>query len=429
MKTKIQGVKGARDFYPEDMQARNWLYSKIRHVSELYGYQEYDGPFLEHLDLYAAKSGEELVKEQSYVFQDRGGEWITLRPELTPSLARMVAQQQGQLTFPLRWWSFGPMWRYERPQKGRTREFFQWNIDLVGIDTPEADAELVAVAADFLKTAGLSSDQVVLKINDRQLLEDELTKLGLEKSLHAGVFRLIDRIDKLSPEDWRNYGRDEIGLSIAQLDGITQMMRNERLWESSEKMIRFFDSISALGIRQFVEYDPQIVRGLQYYTGVVFEAWDRAGQFRAVLGGGRYDNLVEDVGGSPLSGVGFAMGDVVINLLLKHFGISLIDINSKNQPILVSVFDQPHMAASQQLAAELRTAGFRTSCYPEAAKLSKQFKYADKLGCPLVLIIGPDELVHETVSIKNLLHRDQVTIPRRDLPNYIYHLLALDPAS
>src|SRR5512139_651616 len=159
MKQTIQSLKGTRDFYPYEMAVRNWLYETIRQVSESFGYQEWDGPFLETLELYAAKSGEELVKEQSYVFPDRGGDQLTLRPELTPTLARMVAQRQGELVYPLRWWSFGPFWRYERPQKGRTREFFQWNIDLLGPNSPEADAELVAILALFFKTVGLSSSE------------------------------------------------------------------------------------------------------------------------------------------------------------------------------------------------------------------------------------------------------------------------------
>src|SRR4030065_2828218 len=167
MKGIIQPLKGTRDFYPEIMAVRTWLYNTIRQVSESFGYQEYEAPFLESIELYAAKSGEELVKEQSFVFPDRSGNLITLRPELTPSLTRMIAKRTRQLTFPLRWWSFGPFWRYERPQKGRTREFFQWNIDLVGIDTPEADAELVAIITSFFKRVGLSPQQTVILVNNR----------------------------------------------------------------------------------------------------------------------------------------------------------------------------------------------------------------------------------------------------------------------
>jgi histidyl-tRNA synthetase len=177
----VRSVKGTRDFYPQEMAKRQWIYNHLKAVSESYGYQQFDGPCLETLELYAAKSGEELVKEQSFVFNDRGGDQITLRPELTPSLARMIAEKQIELAFPVRWWSYGPFWRYERPQRGRTREFFQWNIDLIGSDTVEADAELVAVASSFMRSVGLGPEQVKLRYNDRELMDQAFSDLGVER--------------------------------------------------------------------------------------------------------------------------------------------------------------------------------------------------------------------------------------------------------
>src|SRR5512146_1000627 len=206
MKSIIQPVKGTRDFYPEQMAIRTWLYNTVRSVAESFGYQEYEAPILESLDLYAAKSGEELVKEQSYVFTDRGGSQIALRPELTPSLARMVAQKQDQLTFPLRWWSFGPFWRYERPQKGRTREFFQWNVDLLGAEAPEADAENVAVLATFFRRVGLDPSYVLIFVNDRRLMDASFQDLGIDKAQRAAVSAWIDRREKLEPKDWEASG-------------------------------------------------------------------------------------------------------------------------------------------------------------------------------------------------------------------------------
>ncbi len=188
MKTSIQSVKGTREFYPREMSVRHWIYSLVEDVSKSFGYAEYDGPFLERIDLYAAKSGEELVKEQAFVFADRGGDLITLRPELTPSLARMVAKRQNELVFPLRWWSFGPFWRYEKPQKGRTREFFQWNIDMIGVDSPEGDAELVAICAAVVKKAGLLPDQVKIIINHRKLMESKLEEIGISNSKRVFSF-------------------------------------------------------------------------------------------------------------------------------------------------------------------------------------------------------------------------------------------------
>jgi len=338
MKPTIQSVKGTRDYYPEEMAVRNFLYSTARKVSESFGYQEWDAPFLETLDLYAAKSGEELVKEQAFVFPDRGGDLITLRPELTPSLARLVAQRQKQLVYPLRWWSWGPFWRYERPQKGRTREFFQWNIDLIGVDTPEADAEMVSIAASFLREAGLASSQVNILVNNRKLINGELNALNIPGEQRKEVFRLIDRRDKMSAREWDTYATG-MGLSAAQLEGIKRFLADEELWRKSDDMRALFKMVDALGLTPYVRYAPHIIRGLDYYTGTVFEAWDCDGEFRAILGGGRYDNLVSDVGGDPLPAVGFAMGDLVISLVLKKFATLPPDLGASPARVLITVFD------------------------------------------------------------------------------------------
>jgi histidyl-tRNA synthetase len=278
MKNVIPSIKGTRDFYPEEMAMRDFLYATMRRVSESFGYQEYDGPFLESIDLYAAKSGEELVKEQSFVFPDRGGDLITLRPELTPTLVRMVAQRQRELVFPLRWWSWGPFWRYERPQKGRTREFFQWNVDIIGAVSPEADAELAAVMATFFKEVGLQPEEVKVLVNNRRLMEAELAKIGIGLDLRAAVFRLIDRRDKLSPADWDSYAL-ETGLRLPQLDGLKKLLADNELWQNSDELVRFFRAVEALGVSDYVVFAPHIIRGLDYYTGTVFEAQEQKGRY------------------------------------------------------------------------------------------------------------------------------------------------------
>jgi histidyl-tRNA synthetase len=411
MKTLIQSVKGTRDFYPEDMAVRNWLYNKIRRVAESFGYQEYEGPFLESIDLYAAKSGEELVKEQSFVFPDRGGDLLTLRPELTPSLARMVAQRQKQLVYPLRWWSFGPFWRYERPQKGRTREFFQWNIDMIGVDSPEADAELIAVAVAFFQETGLSPTQVQILVNNRQLINAEFEKMEIPQSQRAEVLRLIDRRDKMRPDEWESYAQ-ETGLSETQFTALSSLLANDELWRKSESLVRLFKALDALGVMPYVRFAPQIVRGLDYYTGTVFEAWDVEGEFRAMFGGGRYDNLVAAVGGDPLPATGFALGDVVMSLVLKKYDLIPAGLAASPAPVLVTVFNESMLAASISLAAELRQAGINVNCYPEATKLAKQFKFADRIGVKIVLVLGPDELNARQVTIKDLAAGIQTTTNR-----------------
>jgi histidyl-tRNA synthetase len=409
MKNIIQSVKGTREFYPAEMALRNWMYGKITQISQSFGYQEWDGPFLETIELYAAKSGEELVKEQSFVFPDRGGNLITLRPELTPSLARMVAQRQNQLIYPLRWWSFGPFWRYEKPQKGRTREFFQWNIDLIGVDCPEGDAELVAIAAEFFKAVNLSSNEVKILINDRRLMDQQMVKLGVTSSEQKkAMLSIIDRRDKLSAKDWEAYVL-ESGFSQGQLDGLKTVLNDKELYKTSPEVMRFFEALQALGVADYVAYDPRIVRGLDYYTGIVFEGRDVGENARAILGGGHYGNLVEDVGGTSLAGVGFAMGDVVLPLILEQFG-KLPELEVNPAPVLVTVFDDDCLVYSLGIATALRKADINVVTYPEAAKIGKQFKFADRINARYVIVAGPDERDQNILQIKDMQSGEQESV-------------------
>ena len=422
MKKIIPPVKGTRDFFPEQMAVRTWLYNTVRQVSESYGYQEWDAPFLETLDLYAAKSGEELVKKQSYVFTDRGGDEITLRPELTPSLARLVAARQTELAFPLRWWSFGPFWRYERPGRGRSREFFQWNIDLIGVSSPEADAELVAIAASFFKAVGLSPDQVRICINNRRFLDTEFDHLGFPADKKPEISALVDRRDKMEAAAWE-INANEIGLTNVQLDGLKTLLADSERWRKSDELVRLFSALESLGVSEYVRFDPNIVRGLLYYTGTVFEAFDISGSVRrAIFGGGRYDNLLRDVGGESLSAVGFAMGDVVVSLILQDLGlIPVLPISPA--PILVTVFSPELLPASLRLAADLRAAGMNVTSFPEPAKLPRQFKFADRMGMKIVLVIGPDEATAGKVTLKNLGDGTQFTLTREEILGAVQRIL------
>jgi histidyl-tRNA synthetase len=409
MKQLIRPVRGTRDFYPDQMAFRQWLYGKMKAVSQKFGYQEYDGPFLETLELYAAKSGEELVNDQSYVFQDRGGDRITLRPELTPTLARMVAQRQRELPRPVRWFSFGPFWRYERPQKGRTREFFQWNLDIVGVASPYADAEIVAILAEFLKSVGLTAQQVGIKVNNRRLMKARIEALGVDPGKVEGVYRLIDKLDKLSPADWLSYGKESVGLADSELERLRGMMNDREMWRESQDLVSFFGLVGDLGVSEFVEFDPSIIRGLAYYTDLVFEVWDRQGQFRAILGGGRYGNLLSDVGGEPMPGVGFAMGDVVIGLVLEQYGLKPT-LRPSPTRVLVTVFSPDLLGQSARIAAGLRAAGINVELYPEAARLDRQLKYANACGIPLAIIVGPDEAAAGKATVKNLASATQQVV-------------------
>ncbi len=412
MREIIQRVKGTREFYPEDMAFRTWLYAQMRAVSESFAYQEYDGPFLEKLELYAAKSGEELVKEQSFVFMDRGGSEVALRPELTPSLARMVAQRQNLLNYPLRMWSFGPFWRYEQPQKGRTREFFQWNIDLIGANSYQSDAELLAVCASFFKRVGLTPEQVRINVNNRRLMDSALAGIGIEGDGKALAFRMIDRRDKMRKDAWYEYGIDG-GMTAEKIDALVALLDNKDLWKESDELKEIFALLDKMGIGDYFAYDPEVIRGLLYYTGTVFEARDLSKDGRAILGGGRYENLVNEVGGDPLSGVGFAMGDVMIRVVLEKYGL-YPELKVQPADVMVTCFDAASLADSYAIAMKLREAGLNVSCYPEAVKLDKQIKYANKIGIKALVIAGPDELAAGKVTVKNLVARTQQTVGRAE---------------
>jgi histidyl-tRNA synthetase len=422
MSLKVKTVKGTREFYPEEMALRNYLYDKVRSASQAFGYQEYDGPFIEAIELYAAKSGEELVKKQSFTFEDRGGASVTLRPELTPSLARMIAAKQSELTYPVRWWSFGPFWRYESPQKGRTREFFQWNIDMLGVNSPEADAELIAVAATFLGSVGLSPERAQIHLSNRRLMDSQFDKLDISAENRLGVANLVDRRSKLDSGKWDAYAL-ELGLTQTQLDGLKNMLGNYDLWKQNDELTRTLTALEAMGVREYVKFDPNIMRGLLYYTGTVFEAFDTSGSLkRAIFGGGRYDNLLEEVGGQPLPGVGFAMGDVVIGIILQEAGL-LPDFAPTPAQVMVTLFEENLSPQSYKLAAELRDAGLNTIVYPEPAKLQKQFKFADKMKMKVALVLGPDEAENGQVVVKNLLKGEQALVAREALVESVKGLL------
>ncbi len=424
MKEVIKSVKGTRDFFPKEMAVRRWLIDHMRQVSTQFGFQEYEGPCIETIDLYAAKSGDELVKEQSFVFPDRSGELLALRPELTPTLARMIASKQNELVFPLRWWSFGPFWRYERPQKGRSREFYQWNVDLIGTDSIQADAEVIAVICEFLKSIGLIPEQVKILVNNRRLMDACLDDLGFTTDQKPSIHKLIDRIDKMSSNTWEQYAVD-ININPQQLKDLKNILNDDLMWEKSEELVELIESLKWLGFSEYIQFDPKIVRGLDYYTGTVFEAKEMTGNFRAICGGGRYDNLVADVGGSPLTGVGFAMGDVVIQLVLESLGLIPQTINQPNS-VFVTIFDGECMPFSYQIANLLRESGMNVILNPGIEKLNKQFKYADRLGVNFVIVVGPDEIRESTVTIRNLDKHNQFTVVIKEAVEFLSGLLAGD---
>ena len=324
-----QGVRGTRDFYPEDMRLRNWLFDNFTIASLSHGFEEYDAPVLEHEELYTRKQGEEITK-QLYNFQDKGNRNVSLRPEMTPSLARMVMAKAGSLPMPIKWFSIPQCWRYERTQRGRGREHYQWNIDIWGTTEISADAELISVLVTFFEEVGLTSGDIVIKISSRKVLEEVLGILGVKGNQFAQTCIIVDIMDKL-PSEVIEKQLSELGHSSEVVSSIQSVLGIKDM-ESLKKSLKgksvavselntLFDLIDSYGMSEWVEFDASIVRGLAYYTGSVFEAQDREGKFRAICGGGRYDNLLSTLGGKDLPATGFGFGDMVIMELLSDKGL------------------------------------------------------------------------------------------------------------
>lgn len=417
MSKKFQSLRGFSDLYPEKKALQNWLFEKMRKVSTKFGYQEFEGPILESLAIFEAKSGQELVSEQTFKFRDRGGRAVALRPELTPTLARMIAAKASQLAIPASWFSIGPFFRYEKPQAGRTRQFYQWNVDLIGPQTPEADAEVIAVAAQFLQELGLGPDRVVIKISDRSLLETRFEIIGIPKPKFAQILQIIDKKSKITKSEFEGQLK-RAGLTKEQIKDLGRILSDTDYATESDSLTAIFSNLKDLGFENFVNFDPTVVRGLDYYTGTVFEAYDRAQKFRAILAGGRYDNLISDFGGPKLGAVGFAAGDEVILEVLEYSG-KLPILPSEPPKILVTIFDESTLRESLKLASFLRKEGIATELYPEAAKLDKQIRFALKKGIPYMAIVGPEEAERKTVSVKILSTGEQLRVSQEALPGLL----------
>lgn len=408
--TIISPVKGTRDFYPADMPFRNWFLGKIKEISARYGYEEFDGPSIEYLELYSDKSSAEILSEQSFLLNDRDGKKLILRPEITPTMARMVAARSTQLTQPIRWWSFGRAWRYEKPQKGRTREFFQWEINLLGPESPVADAEMLALAADFFRSLGLSNDEVVIKVSDRSYFEQYLLQNDISKDLKMPILRIIDKADKLPRVEIITL-LNELNLTKVQSNAVIEFL-DKKDFSDSSWLSQVFEHLKNYGeLAKYIVFDPTIARGFDYYTRTVFEAWDKTGNLsRALFGGGRFDNLTQKVGGARVPGVGMAPGDVPIEALLLALGKipSLTPLSSK---VLVSVFDESTIKTSLAVATKLREQGIDVMCWPDTTtKLEKQLKFAISKDIPFFIIVGPDEIDKNLATIKNLQTREQKSV-------------------
>ncbi len=423
---KFQAVKGTRDFYPQEMAARNYVMDAWRRVSLRNGFEEYDGPIFEMLDLYRAKSGEGIVSELFH-FEDRGGRELALRPEMTPTLARMVAARANSLPRPIKWFSMPRLCRAERPQRGRLREFFQWNVDIVGVDEVLADAECIFVAVDFFREVGLSPADMVVRINSRSLLAALLTARGFEPARHPEIYAVLDKRDKLPPEVFaesiekvtRGPEEKSLLLAIGQAQGpggLTDLQAmtagNAAAEAELARLAELFRTLGVLGIAEYCEFSMGVVRGLAYYTGVVFEAFGKGGLQRAICGGGRYGQLLEVVGGPPMSGIGFGTSDVVIlDVLTELNRLPAQAAGGKQLDFYVFEADPELTDAAVALVARLRRAGFRAEFSYRRQAVGKQLRQASVYNAVRAVILGQEYKATQALAVKDLASGRQAEIP------------------
>ena len=411
-----QGVRGTRDFYPEDMRIRNWLFQKFHSSSLSHGFEEYDSPIIEHEELYTRKQGEEIT-QQLYNFEDKGGRKISLRPEMTPSLARMVMARSGALPLPIKWYSIPQCWRYERTQRGRGREHYQWNVDIWGMEGIEADAELLSVMVHMFRSVGLTHDDIAIRISSRKVLEEVLGSLEIDGDSFTKTCVIVDKMDKL-PADTVSAQLSELGISdssiatIQSVLGLTELSELKRMLSPGSPAVveleRLFQLLDSYGISEWTTFDASIVRGLAYYTGPVFEAHDKAGELRAICGGGRYDKLIGTLGGRDLPATGFGFGDMVIMELLSEKRL-LPDISNRVSDVVFSM-DESLREAAMRVSSKLRSTGRTVDLVLEPKRMKWVFKHAERTGAERLVMLMPDEWSSGRVKIKDLGTGDEMDV-------------------
>lgn len=404
-------LPGFRDFVPGELALRNHIFETWRRVSTRYGFHEYDGPPLEPLGLYVEKSGAEIV-EQLYNFDDKGGRRVALRPEMTPTLARILAERSRGIPKPIRWFSLPQLFRYERSQRGRLREHFQLNVDIVGESGVAADAEVLAVAVDAVRGLGLGEDDFLARVNDRRLVTRVLTALEVADDRHQDCLAVIDKAGRAGADvtdaRLRGLGLDAVAAETLRgliADGTWEHMRQRfaddpSVLEAMRPLAEHRAILDAMGLGGYVQFDFTVVRGLAYYTGIVFELFDRAGELRAICGGGRYDRLLELVGGEPLPAVGFGMGDVVLAELLRDRGLVPPEVPACD--CWIAWVGDGERELGMSLAHRLRASGYRVMYALRPQGLGKQLKAASRAGAAYAVIIGPDEAASASATVRDL---------------------------
>ncbi len=405
--------RGMRDFYPEDMLLRNLIFDAWRSAAQNYGFAQYDSCVVESLELLKRKAGEEIT-EQIYAFKDKSNRDLALRPEMTPTLARMVAARQGALTFPIKWFTIAQCFRYERTTRGRKREHYQLNLDIIGEDSLMAEAEVIATAVKSIELMGLKKQDIVIDFSSRALLSDILAGMGIAEKYHTAAFVALDKRGKMT-DDAIKIIMSDYGLEDKTVEQIFSVMDIKSLSDvkniipadsvSLSKLLEFIKIMDVYGLDDCINFNISVIRGLSYYTGIVFEAFDAERSLRAIFGGGRYDNLLSSIGGKPATAVGLGFGDVVIAELLKMK--ENIEIPQSNGGLAVGFMQAEQRAAAIKTANILRAQGINVdlALIPEKAK--KFFSRCNKSGFEEAVYIGPDDVDANEIRIKNLATREE----------------------
>lgn len=394
MKLSTQPYKGTRDFYPEDMRVRKWMFDKWRKACESFGYEEYDGPILEPLELFASKTSDEIVNDQTYSFTDRGDRKVVMRPEMTPTVSRMVAAKRQELGYPLRLYSIPNCFRYERPQKGRLREFWQLNADIFGVVGTEADIEIIILADEIMKLFGAKPEQYEIQISSRKIVQDIFDELNLLDDQRKDIVTLIDKKEKVDKQEWENLFYEVLEKNTA--DKILEFLREDETPANANKVIQ---ELKRRGIKNVV-FNRYLTRGFEYYTDIVFEVFDtNPDNNRSMFGGGRYDGLVGAFGVEPVPTVGFGMGDATFQNFLESNNL-IPELNTQTDIYIAAIGDA--VFGAQDVAQELRSKGLNVAIDLSGKKLEKQIKTADKKGIKNVLFVGEEELKTNKYKLKNL---------------------------
>jgi len=418
-KLATENYKGTRDFFPEDMKIRNYLFSVMKQVVRSYGYEEYDGPMIESLDLYRAKTGEEIVGKQIYDFVDKGGREVAIRPEMTPTVARMVASKLRELPRPIRWFSIPNLWRYEQPGHGRLREHWQLNVDLFGVNHHYAELEILSLACDILFAFGAPRDSFRVKVSHRALLDEFFNDgLKLKPEQAHEVSKILDKKNKITEEEYSasvkkaipenpnavNLINEFLAAKISDLSKIGGVKP-----ETIQVISNLFKDLENVGLADIVDFDPSVVRGFDYYTGFIFEIFDTSPKNkRSLYGGGRYDNLIGLFSNEELSGTGFGLGDVtLLNFLQTH---DLLPNMSNENTIFIPFLDEKNFLIGQTMATKIRKAGLSVDLALTNQKVGKQLAYAEKKGYRWILLLGEEEISKNIVTLKDMVNRSQEEI-------------------